>query len=707
MATEMPKIGYVLKVFPRLSQTFIVNEIRAHEQAGFEVVIFSLKRPRESDIGIVDPPLRSPVIYLSGPEASWPRQLTREVARLRIEHLHAHFGNIATTVAQAAAAESGIPYSFTAHAVDVFDDRVNQRDLRSKLEGAASVVTVSDYNVRHLYEVHGRRARRIYNGLPLDQFGYRKAGRDVGSLLAVGRLIEKKGFSTLIAACRQLADWDIPFACSIIGEGPLRPDLERRILDQGLGGRVELLGARSAAEVRERLRRAAVLVAPCQIASSGDRDGLPTVLLEAMALGTPCVSTDVTGIPEIVIDGRTGIAVPPGDPGRLATACRAVLADPVMAGRMARTARRRIETHFDCRKTSARLREQWCRPSPRVVFRIHNRRGLGHWMRAMNIADALLELSPNLEVVIYARAPTALPMDHGRIRQVIAKDPEKMDLLELRELGLEPDVLIDDTILPPGPVGPGIKHVLVMRKRRRSKLEELVGDTRLPGLDLVIAPHSVEEFEGQLPDWLLRKTVFVGPIARHAEPSRVGALRKKYGLDAKDRLIVSTPGGGGFPADFEQLWRVACGVQRFLGPLGFRHVFVSGPNGRNDIEPPDDTMTVVDVEPEMPTLLSMATAVISAGGYNTVNEIRLAKRPAFFLPGDRKYDDQSERVTELANAGFAWSFEGASVDDISETIANRVQDSSAMNAASASYQKDTFRTGNQSAARAIFHCAIS
>lgn len=707
MATEMPKIGYVLKVFPRLSQTFIVNEIRAHEQAGFEVVIFSLKRPRESDIGIVDPPLRSPVIYLSGPETSWPRQLTREVARLRIEHLHAHFGNIATTVAQAAAAESGIPYSFTAHAVDVFDDRVNQRDLRSKLEGAASVVTVSDYNVRHLYEVHGRRARRIYNGLPLDQFGYRKAGRDVGSLLAVGRLIEKKGFSTLIAACRQLADWDIPFACSIIGEGPLRPDLERRILDQGLGGRVELLGARSAAEVRERLRRAAVLVAPCQIASSGDRDGLPTVLLEAMALGTPCVSTDVTGIPEIVIDGRTGIAVPPGDPGRLATACRAVLADPVMAGRMARTARRRIETHFDCRKTSARLREQWCRPSPRVVFRIHNRRGLGHWMRAMNIADALLELSPNLEVVIYARAPTALPMDHGRIRQVIAKDPEKMDLLELRELGLEPDVLIDDTILPPGPVGPGIKHVLVMRKRRRSKLEELVGDTRLPGLDLVIAPHSVEEFEGQLPDWLLRKTVFVGPIARHAEPSRVGALRKKYGLDAKDRLIVSTPGGGGFPADFEQLWRVACGVQRFLGPLGFRHVFVSGPNGRNDIEPPDDTMTVVDVEPEMPTLLSMATAVISAGGYNTVNEIRLAKRPAFFLPGDRKYDDQSERVTELANAGFAWSFEGASVDDISETIANRVQDSSAMNAASASYQKDAFRTGNQSAARAIFHCAIS
>jgi predicted glycosyltransferase len=572
---------------------------------------------------------------------------------------------------------------------------------------AASVVTVSDYNVRHLYEVHGRRARRIYNGLPLDQFGYRKAGRDVGSLLAVGRLIEKKGFSTLIDACRQLADWDIPFACSIIGEGPLRPDLERRILDQGLGGRVELLGARSAAEVRERLRRAAVLVAPCQIASSGDRDGLPTVLLEAMALGTPCVSTDVTGIPEIVIDGRTGIAVPPGDPGRLATACRAVLADPVMAGRMARTARRRIETHFDCRKTSARLREQWCRPSPRVVFRIHNRRGLGHWMRAMNIADALLELSPNLEVVIYARAPTALPMDHGRIRQVIAKDPEKMDLLELRELGLEPDVLIDDTILPPGPVGPGIKHVLVMRKRRRSKLEELVGDARLPGLDLVIAPHSVEEFEGQLPDWLLRKTVFVGPIARHAEPSRVGALREKYGLDAKDRLIVSTPGGGGFPADFEQLWRVACGVQRFLGPLGFRHVFVSGPNGRNDIDPSDDTMTVVDVEPEMPTLLSMATAVISAGGYNTVNEIRLAKRPAFFLPGDRKYDDQSERVTELANAGFAWSFEGASVDDISETIANRVQDSSAMNAASASYQKDAFRTGNQSAARAIFHCAIS
>ena len=287
MAAEIPKIGYVLKVFPRLSQTFIVNEIRAHEQAGFEVVIFSLKPPRGSDIGIVEPPLRSPVIYLAGPEASWPRQLAREVATLGIGHLHAHFGNIATTVTQAAATESGIPYSFTAHAVDVFDDRVNQENLRSKLEAAASVVTVSDYNVRHLREVHDRRAERIYNGLPLDQFGYCKARRDTGSLLAVGRLIEKKGFSTLIDACLQLASWNIPFVCSIIGEGPLRPELERRILDHGLAGRVELLGARSPAEVRERLRRAAVLVAPCQIASSGDRDGLPTVLLEAMALGTP------------------------------------------------------------------------------------------------------------------------------------------------------------------------------------------------------------------------------------------------------------------------------------------------------------------------------------------------------------------------------------------------------------------------------------
>jgi len=707
MAAEIPKVGYVLKVFPRLSQTFIVNEIRAHEQAGLEVVIFSLKPPRGSDIGIVEPPLRSPVIYLAGPEASWPRQLTREVARLGIGHLHAHFGNIATAVARTAAAESGIPYSFTAHAVDIFDERVNQTDLRSKLEGAASVVTVSDYNVRHLRGLHGRRAKRIYNGLPLERFRYCSTGRDAGSLLAVGRLIEKKGFLTLIDACLQLADRKIAFGCSIIGEGPLRPELERRILDHGLEGRVELLGARSPIEVQERLRRASVLVAPCQIAGSGDRDGLPTVLLEAMAMGTPCVSTDVTGIPEVVIDGRTGIAVPPGDSERLATACRAILSDPVMARRMARTARRRIETHFDCRDTSARLRERWSRPMLRVVFRIHNRRGLGHWMRAMNIAGELLELSPDVEVVIYARAATALPMDRGRIRQVVAKDPEKMDMLELRELGLEPDVLIDDTILPPGPVAPEIKHVLVMRKRRLSRLEGLVGDARLRDIDLVVAPHAAEEFDGHLPDWLVEKTAFVGPIARHAKPAEVGALRKKYGLHAEDGLLVSTPGGGGFPADFEKLWKVACGVQRLVGPLGFRHVFVSGPNGRHSVDPPDDTMTVIAVEEEMPTLLSMATAVISAGGYNTVNEIRLAKRPAFFIPGERKYDDQRERVSELANAGFGWSFEDATVDEIAEMIAKRIQDASAMNAVAASYQQDAFRTGNQSAARAIFDCAIS
>lgn len=324
----------------------------------------------------------------------------------------------------------------------------------------------------------------------------------------------------------------------------------------------------------------------------------------------------------------------------------------------------------------------------------------------MNIAGELLELSPNLEIVIFARAPTELPMDRERIQHVIAKDPEKMDLLELRELGLEPDVLIDDTILPPGPVDPEIKHVLVMRKRRSSKLEELVGDTRLRGLDLVIAPHAVEEFEGHLPDWLIEKTVFVGPIARHAKPDQVSALRRKYGIGEEDRLLVSTPGGGGFSADFERLWNVACSVQRLLGSLNFRHVFVTGPNARNSVHPPDERMTVIAVEEEMPTLLSMATAVLSAGGYNTVNEIRLAKRPAFFLPGDRKYDDQRERVTELAEAGFAWTFEDASVDEIAEMIVKRIQDSSAMNAVAASYQKDEYRTGNHLAARAILDCVI-
>ena len=700
------RIGYVLKVFPRLSQTFILNELRAHEAAGLDLVVFSLKPPREADAGLVDPPLRSPVVTLSGPRASWSGELARAIGRFGIDHLHAHFANVATEVAREAAAATGIPYSFTAHAIDIFDQRVDPAVLQGKLDDASMVFTVSDYNVRHLRERYGAEVTRIYNGLPLDRFPCRLEGREEGSLLAVGRLVEKKGFGVLVEACSRLARAGIRFRCSIVGEGPLRPRLERAIADHDLEARVELLGALPPEAVRERLGRATALVAPCRIASSGDRDGLPTVLLEAMASGTPCIGTDVTGIPEVVIDGRTGIRVPPDDPDRLATACQVLLEDPVMAKRLARAARRSVEKRFDARRTSARLRACWKSRRPCIAFRIHNRRGLGHWMRAMNIAREIVERSTDAEVVIYSRARVPLVGGSERIRQVVAPDPEDMGLGKMRASGIEPDVLVDDTILPPGVVDPEIKRVFILRKRRRDKLGGLIQDLRLHAPDLVIAPHLPAEFNGSLPRWLEEKIVFVGPIARRPRVDLVDALRAKYGLVEGDRLLVTTPGGGGFEADSLRLFEIARHVHELVSPSRFRHVFVSGPNAKSIPDRVAPGMTVVSVEPEMPTLLSLATAVISAGGYNTVNEIRLARRPAFFVPGERKYDDQHERVMGLVRAGLAWCFEsGMETRCVAEGIADRLRDEAAFDRVMASFARDGFRTGNDRAAREILECA--
>jgi glycosyltransferase involved in cell wall biosynthesis len=179
----------------------------------------------------------------------------------------------------------------------------------------------------------------------------------------VGRLVDKKGFPDLLTACALLAAGGRDFTCQIAGAGPLAGDLAARIATAGLDDRVELLGPHSQDEVRRMVGGAAVLAAPCRVADDGDRDGLPTVLLEAMALGTPCVSTPVTGIPEAVQDGRTGLLVPERDPTALAGALDRLLADAALRSRLARAARELVERRFDLDQNAARMRSLlWSTP---------------------------------------------------------------------------------------------------------------------------------------------------------------------------------------------------------------------------------------------------------------------------------------------------------------------------------------------------------
>src|SRR5262249_17453852 len=285
--------------------------------------------------------------------------LARHVRSRGIGHLHAPFAHENTTVARLAARFAEISYSFTARAKDIFHESVRSDDLSRKLLDAAGVVTISDYHLAYLREHYGSAAahvQRIYNGLDLDEFKYEAPDRREPLILAIGRLVEKKGFADLIDACGILARDHCRFECRIVGGGTLKDGLTRQIDRLGLGGRVELVGPRPQREVMALMQRAAVLAAPCIIASDGERGGLPNVIQAALALGPPVVSTDVTGIPEVVRDGETGVIVPQRDPPALAAALKTLLHDSSLRVRLAAGGRRLIEVEFDIRKNAARRR---------------------------------------------------------------------------------------------------------------------------------------------------------------------------------------------------------------------------------------------------------------------------------------------------------------------------------------------------------------
>jgi len=380
-------------MYPRFSETFIVREILAHEAAGLELEIFSLRPPTDGLFHEALAHVRSPVTYVERPQK--PADLWERVRRVGddfaagwdalsgardadaddvyqalavaeaacargLTHLHAHFGNVAASVARQAARLAGLTYSFTAHAKDIFHESVREEDLRAKLAGAAAVVTVSRFNAEHLRSVYGPAASRvhtIYNGLDLSEFTYAAPQQRPARIVAVGRLVEKKGFEILVEACAILVRRGRTAACDIVGTGPVEPDLRAAIDRLGLSGTVRLLGPRPQHALAEHVQNAAVLAAPCIVAGDGNADGLPTVLLEAMAFGTPCVASDVTGIPEIVRHAETGLLVAQRDPVALAGALERLLDDADLRVRLAANARRLVEEEFDIGRNAGRLRE--------------------------------------------------------------------------------------------------------------------------------------------------------------------------------------------------------------------------------------------------------------------------------------------------------------------------------------------------------------
>lgn len=381
----MSTLTYIIGTYPRLTTTFIDREIEGLRDQGVDLDIVSLRRPDdvlspgqqalEEKVTYVLParPLavagshifwlaRSPIRYFTialhlatRPHRTMQQRwrtilhfgLAVHVAALlrhaRSRHLHAHFVDRAALVAWVAGRLLDAPYSATAHANDIYVDPVL---LPNKVANAKFVATCTSFNHHHLAGLG--RVVTIRHGLDFEKYRPQPSNKSQPPvILAVGQLREKKGFRHLLEACRWLLDHGYSFKCVIVGEGPQRTELEDLRRKLSLEDVAELQGSLPHEAVIDHYHDATLFVLPCLQGADGDRDGIPNVILEAMAMELPVVSTNHSGIPEAIEDGTTGLLVPPADSDALAMAIASLLDDPEWAKVLGKAARQAAQQMFD------------------------------------------------------------------------------------------------------------------------------------------------------------------------------------------------------------------------------------------------------------------------------------------------------------------------------------------------------------------------
>lgn len=410
-----PVLGMILKGYPRISESFISNEILLFEQMGLNIRIFSMRHPREPfchdsirrirarvdylptelflDFPRLFPPaallaVREPRRFLAALRKATVRfERTRHLGTVKhllqaaylvnrylrrspeVVHLHAHFAHSPTSVALFAGLLSGLNFSFTAHAKDIYTSDPGQ--LREKINLASLVVTCTEYNKQFLHRLAPDSATPIhcvYHGIDLGLFNgavsERRPPRPPYRILSVARLTAKKGIPTILKALAILRDQGIDFEYTLIGDGDDRETIFRLMADLGLLDRCRWPGTMAHDRVIGEFARADLFVLGCEVAPDGDRDGIPNVLVESLAMGLPAAATRVSALPEIVRDGDTGLLVPPGDPPALATAILRLLSDEALRDRVIGRGRRLVHTDFDNRQLIKQLAAISCRNIP-------------------------------------------------------------------------------------------------------------------------------------------------------------------------------------------------------------------------------------------------------------------------------------------------------------------------------------------------------
>ena len=405
MSEPRPVVLYLVTRFPAVTETFVMNEWLALSER-FEMRLAALRRSGESPVhpeteavlarvrfpGVAQPStllanaawlLRRPRAYISTLVAIVRDALgfsVREAAtetvvfvkaaavaraaqRDGVDQVHAHFASHPATAAWVVHRLTGIPFSFTAHANDLFVAPVL---LDRKGADARFAVAISEYNRRVLAQrCPGARIEVIHCGVDVDRYAWRGLdGRSAGRVVCVASLFAKKGHSDLIDALALLAERRPDVSLELIGDGPERDAVLRRARERGVEGRLSLRGARSSEDVRAALAGARAFALPSVRLPSGRMEGIPVALMEAMASGVPVVATRLSGIPELVEDGVTGLLVEPHDPGGLAAALARRLADDALSAELAQAARRLVEQAFNLPVEAGRLGELFAERRP-------------------------------------------------------------------------------------------------------------------------------------------------------------------------------------------------------------------------------------------------------------------------------------------------------------------------------------------------------
>ena len=393
-------VAYVLRSFPRWSQGFVLEEMLGLEALGLPLSVFPIVDPHEAVVDGRVADLRAPVRHLGtrwspsdhvalvGGRPDRYRRALAAVTRWRdedtgyrtqsrfrgfdqavrlarlldaapVDRLHAAFGHDPALVALLTSRLTGLPFSFTAHARDLY--QVPRSRLVRRVEAAEAVITCTEANRRHLAALLPRalvhKVHVVVHGVDVDRFcppADRPAG-DPPVILSAGRLVEKKGFPDLLAAAATLRRGGRRFRLDIHGDGPDRAALAAAVVHLGLEDHVRLLPATTRKELALAYRQAAVFALTPFVTEEGDRDGIPNVLVEAMASGLPVVSTAVGGIPELVVPERNGLLAPARSVDAVAAHLGRLLDQPAERARLGAAARATVEEHFDARRSAVTL----------------------------------------------------------------------------------------------------------------------------------------------------------------------------------------------------------------------------------------------------------------------------------------------------------------------------------------------------------------